>query len=263
MAAIIAELHALQDSSAKFFNARRAVVDKSTNFTNTIARLGSHAKVGQSGNDTVRAFAAASARLQGFQTDLDRAFYQLLVAPTNALLNEEVKQALVLKKSYDSLHLEFDARTNKFRGLSPDPKIPDTAKRQASRAQAKLDLDIIQTKFEAVKDHLKNVCATIELKRNHILNEQLALYQKSYLVYCANCASALELHTKSALAPDNPSPTGRGASKKESGEGKSGSSPLSASGTVSPPLPGGAGSSPFDFSSTPALTQQTDAQHVR
>jgi len=192
------ELNEVLESTSALLKSRLSIVDDYLHFNNSIAKLGSHSKVNLLSSETVRGFTASSVKIQSYQRDLDKAFRDLIQIPIKNLLMNEIKQVSKLRKEYDNLHLEYDARMIKFKSLSERSDVAETPKRIEQRREAKADLDIATNKYELLKEQLTNLYLTIENKRNLLLSENLSLYMKSQLVYCANSLSTLEQHTYEA-----------------------------------------------------------------
>jgi len=187
-------LVSLAEQSVK---SRATVISDTSAFTDSLAKLGSHSKVGNVNSETVRIYTSAATRLQGFQRDIDRAFMEMIVNPVNFLLQREVKTTFNLMNKYEDYHLDYDARTDRFKSLQERSDVAETPKRVNQRAEAKADLEVATSNYESVKQELVKICNEVEKKRNSILTDNLAAYMKSQLVFCANSMSALEQHTYS------------------------------------------------------------------
>ncbi len=201
LARIEAELEELRNTALHFYNVRRVLSADRIKYNNAVAACGSHSKLGSTqASDVVRQFAAVAHRLESYNDDLDRAFYALVVHPINELLINECRTARELQKTYESHHLEFDARQLKYSEVREDPKIPETAKRVSTRKEAKLELDRITSLFTGVQDQLRIVFGVILSKRNTVFNESLTAYMKSEYVCAQNTIGALEQHSTGAGA---------------------------------------------------------------
>jgi len=96
---------------------------------------------------------------------MDRSFIELLIQPVVTLINHEVRQCVALLKRYEVLHLDFDARTNKYRSLQERSDIPDNIKRVEARKEAKVELDIATSQYLSIKETLTILCTVIEKKK--------------------------------------------------------------------------------------------------
>jgi len=90
-------------------------------FSSTTAKLGSHSKADPKSAAVVQSFVPYALQLQGHNAKFNDTYRDLVVRPLQNLLQNEVKQTVLLLKQLDVDRLDYDARRAKLEKLAEKP----------------------------------------------------------------------------------------------------------------------------------------------